>query len=293
MKRNINWLMKAGLLGILLFALNLLIHHSRYEPPYALDSQDLSWGESQLEKVLRDRPFMARYARKGDKVWDWTVRQFAGEWVEGGIEWDPRDMVPLWDCGFCAADGNGKARVLVSALSTLKNFHFGRPKKGPQLWYDLVFELCNAQVDRKRLEIDRLADEGKIGMEEYCFRRYLLEVVGTRQAVHQFFTRSWVPNCKRLSLDPWDEYMKKVGNVGIPVPTTRQFIEAYFNIDYSHPFERDLIQEDFCWHHELHKNQYETAVVPLLQKNHIPIPRPVSLPDLKKKLEAELPPGGL
>ncbi len=288
MRRNSIWF-KAGLLGILLFPFQSC---SRHEPPYRLFSENFTWGEYQVEKMLRDRPVMAKYVQKGDKVWNWTVRQFAGEWTKGGIEWDPSDPNPLWDAMYYGADGVNKALVQVSALSALKHFHFGKPKEGPELWCDLVFELCNLQVIEKYGEIKQLADMGKIGEEEYCFRAYLEEELDTRQEVRHFFMDLWVPNCNRLSLYPWDEFMKFDHNVGVPVWTSREFMNNYFSIDYSHPVKRNAFQEDFCYHHEFYKNQYENQVVPLLKKNKISIPTPMTMPDLKKKLSAELPPEG-
>ncbi len=286
MRRNIIWF-KAGLLGILLFSFQSCAPH---EPPYRLFPENFSWGEYQVEKMLRDRPVMAKYVQKGDKVWGWTVRQFAGEWIKGGIEWDPTDPKPLWDAMYYGADGINKARVQVTALSAMRHFHFGKPKEGPELWYDLVFELCNVQGFEKKREINHLADTEKIGEEEYCFRAYLEEAVDTRQKVRHFFMDLWVPNCKRLSLYPWDEFMKYADNVGVPVWTSREFMNKYFSVDYTHPVKRNGFQEDFCYHHEFYKKQYEDQVVPLLKSSLTPIPTPMTLPDLRKKLAVELPP---
>ena len=284
MKENIFWA-RVGFVGIFLLGFPAC---SRHEPPFRLDSQNLSWGEIQMEKMVRDRPAMAKYAQKGDEVWNWTVRQFAGEWEKGGIEWDPADPVPLWDARYYGAQGNRKAYVQVTALSAMKNFHFGKPKEGPELWYDLVFEFCNFQEMEKSREITRLADAGKIGEEDYCFRKTFLEAVDTRRAVHRFFADLWVPNCSRLTLDPWGEFMKMANNVGIPVWTAGQFVDKYFNVDYYRLPERNASAEDYYFHHQFYKKQYEEDVVPMLLNNQIPVPTPIDFLDLKKKMAAEI-----
>jgi uncharacterized protein len=259
-------------------------------PPYSLDKDQMAWGKAQFEKMLKDRPNMAKYVREGDGLWDWTVRQFAGEWEKGGIEWDPSDPVPLWDGRYYAEGAGRKARVQVTALSAIKSYHFGQPKSGPDLWYDLIFELCNFQMLEKTYAVNALAKAAKIDVEEYCYRKTWVEGVGTAQAVHNVYMAYWVPNCRELNLEPWDDFMKTMKLDGIPVPSNRKFWSNYFSPDYSKPRQGNIRDEDFVFHRLFYQKQYEDEMLPWLKMMDIPAPTPVPMDELKKKLEAELPP---
>ena len=134
--------------------------------PYPLNPSQLAWGESQLEEMLKDRPEMAKYVTRGDDLWDWIVRQFAGEWVHGGVEWDPSEPLPLHDAVSYQARKGRKARVLITDWRTTRRFHYGEMKHGPQMWYQTIFEFSNLKLTWKHLGIDQLALAGKIGEEE-------------------------------------------------------------------------------------------------------------------------------
>jgi len=231
---------------------------------------------------------MAKYARKGDKVWDWTVRQFAGEWVPGGIEWDASDPVTFWDsvC-YPAADGK-KARLQVTALSALKNFHYMEPKAGDELWYYTVFELVNFEMHQKIDQVNNDAHQGKIDGEEYSFRIYMIECTDTRTRVIAFFRDLWAPNCKEMGIDPWDEFTRTRLNIKVPVFTPQQFLDRYFKVDYSPTSQPSSRDESFVFHHNFYLHHYETVILPRMNSQGITPPAPMTLAELKQKMTAEL-----
>jgi|GEM_PF-3366864 hypothetical protein len=254
-----------------------------------LSPEELKWGETQVKRMLHDRPAMKKYVRKGDPLWDWTVRQFAGEWVEGGVEWDPSDPEKLWNAMFYPKGKDTKARIQVTEKSVLKNYRFGEKKEGPQLWNQVIFELCNVKVFSGAAARNRwMTLTGRITGEEYAFKQLLTEAVDTRKEVHRVSMNIWVPNCVRLKLEPWDDYLKSTGNVGAPFSSERGFINSYFSVDFEHPRPDVALDEDMGFHRRHSLDQYEKYYKPWMIEHHIPIPPEISMNELKQKMIEEL-----
>ena len=260
------------------------------KPPFQLDAQKLTWGESQFVQILHDRPAMAKYVRRGDPVWNWAVRQFAGEWVQGGVKWDPNDPNPLADAFSLPRRGNEKSSIQVTERSTRKKFHFGELKTGRELWWGMVLELCNLKMSEKFTEVKQLVSNGKMGMEEHCFKRFFVEQVYTMKAVGDFFENLWLPNCQKLFLKPEEERMFGMKGVHIVVLTPAQFIKRYFSVDYEHPQGNSFHEEDYLLHHQFYKDGFEKYYLPRLLKNNIPTPVPMTMDELKRKMTAEFVP---
>jgi hypothetical protein len=274
--------------SLILFTLCFSQLFAQGNPPYSLNAEQLAWGQSQLERMLQDRPAMAKYTRKGDPLWKWTVRQFAGEWKKGGIEWDPSDPDPLWNASsFYGPEENRKGRIQVTARFATKDFHFGEIKTGCILWQNAIFELCNFKSDRKWIAIDQAAANAKIGKEEYCFRRLFLENFVTFKYIKLIFMNLWVPNCRKLSLKPLDEYRGYLTYITRPLIPPRRFIEIYFNIDYSNAKTKN---SDIVMHHRSDEMVYENNVIPLLREKNLAEPTPMAMTDLKRKMLAEFVP---
>src|ERR1051326_747463 len=68
--------------------------------PQAHPSQEaLAFGEQQVEHMVEDRPQMKQYVQKGDPIWRYCVRQFAGEALGERIAWnnDPLELAEHYD----------------------------------------------------------------------------------------------------------------------------------------------------------------------------------------------------
>jgi hypothetical protein len=200
-----------------------------FNNPNKLKMGQLAWGERQLERLLKDRPAMTSYIRRGDDLWKWMVHQFAGEYVEGGIWWDARDPKPLWDSMYYGAGNGKKASIRVTKnIFMYKEYFWGKPKTGPVLWYETIFEIFNLITLKPIYELDELARKGGIGRENYILRRMLAERQ-TGQAAHDFFNKVWIPHCKRLNLPYEDKYLVKVYGDGIKVLSPEEVIKQKFN----------------------------------------------------------------
>jgi hypothetical protein len=54
---------------------------------YPVTAADLAFGKKQVDQMMHDRPVMALLVKKGDVIYEWTVRQFAGESLGHRIMW--------------------------------------------------------------------------------------------------------------------------------------------------------------------------------------------------------------
>ncbi len=173
-----------------------------------LTSAELAFGRSQLERMLRDRPAMSPYVREGDELWNWMIRQFAGEYVKGGIWWDARNPKPLWDAMSYDAVRGEKAHIQVSKNRYIsKDNHYGEPKTGPILWIETIFEIFNLKLSNLDYSTEILAKQGKISKEELVFKEMLKEEQ-TKRLANDFFNKTWIPHCKKLSLPYEDQFVK-------------------------------------------------------------------------------------
>lgn len=278
---------KLLLLIILLAPVGCSKKNTANRPPYPLNYQQLAWGEEQLVHLLKDRPAMAAYVQKGDPVWEWMVREFAGEWCEGGIEWDPTDPKPLWDGLYTASNGKRKAFIQVTERSVTKVIHYGQLKSGPYLWFEVVYELSNLRTAPDSARVDGLAYNGKISREEFSFKKFYLEAIQTRGYVHDFFINLWEPNCQKLGLEPYDQWLIDTYNQKMPVFSSKGFIDEYFGFDYSIASQNSSRAIDFAFHHNYFSKIYDTFDVPWMEKMKIPIPANESMVALKQKMMSE------
>jgi hypothetical protein len=126
-----------------------------------------------------------------------------------------------------------------------------------------------------------------MGEEEYAFRECYMEAVNTRQKVHDFFENLWVPNCEKLGLPAWDEFMVFTNNQNVPVFTPAQYVDFYFGVDYDHPRKGNMADEDLAFHRNFFRKQYEDYSLPDLKAKNVPVPTPMAMDELKRKMVEE------
>jgi hypothetical protein len=195
-----------------------------------LTSSQLATGEGQLERMLRDRPAMSPYVRKGDDLWMWMVRQFAGEYVEGGIWWDARNPKPLWNAESTQAEGEKASIQITNNFYNNKYNHWNEPKTGPVLWFEAFFEIYNLRNFTPATELNKMASLGKINKEDYIMRLFLMENQN-RKSVHNFFHEVWIPHCQKLHLPHEDKYLIELYGKGIKLLSAEEVYKKYFHPD--------------------------------------------------------------
>ncbi len=203
----------------------------------------LAWGETQLERLLNDRPVMTSYVHKGDDLWNWVVRQFAGEYVKNGIWWDARNPEPLWNAKSNEDMGKRASIQITSNFYSNNYFHWGEPKTSCVLWFELFYEMFNLQNLNLRYELMDMAKQGKVTKEEYIIRILLIENQSLR-SVHNFFHNIWIPHCRTLSLPYEDKFLIELHGEGIKVLTDEEVYKKYFHPElfrykyYSEEYDR-------------------------------------------------------
>jgi hypothetical protein len=189
------------------FALSNFLNKLEPEPSSIklkkINDDQLDWGQVQLERMLNDRPAMKPYIRKGDDLWVWVVRKFAGEYVNDGIFWDARNPNPLWDA--MSYSGNGKkAGIRVSEnIYKSEDGHWGKPKTGATLWIQAVFEILNLEHTKQFNALDNLVLQNKINKPVYVLESMLIENQ-TKVTAKDFLNKIWIPHCRKLSL-PYED----------------------------------------------------------------------------------------
>ncbi|RIK80589.1 MAG: hypothetical protein DCC68_10610 [Planctomycetota bacterium] len=108
--------------------------------PKTLSEDDLEFGRTQAAQLLRDRPVLAGHLQDGDILWNWIVRQFAGESAGCRCRWNPEP--PGNSDGQASAPENGVGAIQVA------QFDGAEDARGQRLTFDrvlstVVFECFN------------------------------------------------------------------------------------------------------------------------------------------------------
>lgn len=149
--------------------------------------------------MLRDRPRMARFVKKGDVIWNWTVRQFAGEGLGNRITWN----------GTPPADdflGNNTYDSTVCEIRILEVLR-GEQVPGEMQWAVTVFELVNIRGHENFTAYYNEVLEGKLTRKEYIRKMTEQEF----SALHQqqaFYKSVWIPHARRNKLSHTPYYWK-------------------------------------------------------------------------------------
>lgn len=267
-------------------------------PPYKLTEDQVSQGAAQLEKMLKDRPEMARYIRKGDGLWDWTVRQFAGESIQGGVQWDPGDPQGSFDSISCRPDPlRGKsAYIQVTRNYAVPNFHQGEPKTGPTLWYEAGIEFCNLISAHQFQTIDEEADRGQLSRDDFAFEMMAVENIVTNGNFHEFFYGIWMPNCQKLSVPFEDKrFIERYGTTvgkGWKADEYLKFFKLLSDEEGARalPGYQQMSLRDIKAHYDFYTGFYDKEKKPYQARNGVQIPSKLDWP-AREKFLAGLPIG--
>jgi len=188
-----------------------------------LSSEDLGHGEKQLENAIHDRPLMEKYVTKGGPIWNWVVRQFAGEYTGARTYWRSR-FTPVvgeknsWKLGgYCTPPRNGEPGII-----TVADMIEGRSLTGDQQWSHLIFECYNIRNGHPYEEYESKAAHAQLTKEQF-----VREVAGMEYDAmikrSVFYEKHWLPAMKEMG-----GFTSDPGDWGIPLPPTfDQWIARY------------------------------------------------------------------
>ena len=209
----------------------------------ALSQADLVYGEKQTTRMLKDRPRMANYVSKGDPVWTWTVRQFAGEGLGARILWNA--VAPIDEHVRAYNSGPNDRRSF--GLIAIREVDAGKPLSGEDQWSCAVFELYNIRNTKQFDETDKQAFAGKLTKEEFMRKFSTLEFnAGLSET--SFYHTTWLPHARKNNLTATDSCW------GVEDPATYDEWIACFKDPSGYPY---------CWYGTF----YDQEVVPRLKEN--------------------------
>lgn len=130
------------------------------------DAAGLDHGETELRRMLEDRPVMAQYGDAASPLSQWAVRMFAGEGPDQRVFWDAAEPWPGMDAMCHPRDADSPARIHV------RREYGDGPNKGEampfeRLWQGAVFELFNVGNSEQFVRIAKQAAAGELSKNDY------------------------------------------------------------------------------------------------------------------------------
>ncbi|MCX6382825.1 MAG: hypothetical protein NT023_25650 [Armatimonadetes bacterium] len=167
----------------------------------SLTKSSLQWGEKQLVQMLHDRPALQGFIQKGDPVWTWVVRQFAGEGLGGKVEWC---NLPMDDSseGETIPETKTSAHILIgypSAKSMRDKFY------REHLWATAIYELNNVQSVPEFFTLRIAINDHKINQEGWINRVGRLEYLALRRTKYTYLNL-WAPLMKSRGIFSNSDY---------------------------------------------------------------------------------------
>lgn len=172
-----------------------------------LSAADLAFGRQQVDQMMHDRPQMATCVERGDIVYQWAVRQFAGEATGQHIYWiaEVTDSPAAWPLSLSYRPiGSSEGRIFIS-----KQYQEG-PDSGQnlsceRLWACAVFELYNISYVNQESAVYQEAIAGKISRQEFTLRLAKIEYDAIQRTI-QFYQSAWRPFAKKKSHETTKKY---------------------------------------------------------------------------------------
>ncbi|HEX4128796.1 MAG TPA: hypothetical protein VHZ24_02050 [Pirellulales bacterium] len=134
-----------------------------------LSTDDIAYGEHQMQQLLKDRPEMAQHGITDSPIYRWTVRRFAGEGIGIRTEWDCRPPSQNEKGHYAEHDialGDAPPRIRLAKEPNDKD---GKPYADvfSWLWAGLVFEFYNLENSSEFLRLHVAAILGTVTTEQY------------------------------------------------------------------------------------------------------------------------------
>lgn len=213
----------------------------------------LRHGHAQVERMLKDRPAMALYVKKGDAVWTWAARQFAGAHFKTRIDWDPTPLPTGPAAHSILPDAERKhGGIRIRRLEVPKD-DAAKRKAFESSWHWASFELINVRGADEFTRIHMLACTGKLSRQKWLRANARQEHKAVLTAV-AYYNEVWKPWAKQAGFESDAKLW--------PVHTPKDF-ETWFQRVASGPS---------AWKHHYH-TFWDTQIVPYLGSAGIPIPK--------------------
>jgi hypothetical protein len=161
---------------------------------HQVSKDDLAFGEAQTDAMVHDRPRMLEFAKRGDNLWDWVSKHFAGASTGEKFYWEanPRADAPTRDgrparpvARHCFPMPGSSARRWVTVNDTDEDGYMISPE---DMWASVVFEFLNTRNDKSFAKLNQDALARKLSRDEYEKETLKLEF-DTHNQVNSTFDR--------------------------------------------------------------------------------------------------------
>lgn len=154
--------------------------------------------------MLRDRPDMARFVSQGEPVYEWAVRQFAGEGTGYRIQWE--NKAPRID----APASNQYATDFQKANIQIAAKYKDTTPDGERLWATAVYELFNIRSGKSYYSLWEEAVERKSTLDEWVKKNMRLEFEAVKNT-RIFFENYWRPLMTKKKIETHSYYWRENG----------------------------------------------------------------------------------
>ena len=163
-----------------------------YRSEHQLTAAALAHGRTQLQRILTDRPAMAKLVQPNDPIGQWVILQLAGAQSHALVHWQPQASAD-----FHIPEGVAAVHAYATPTSTAKIWV--RPSQdAEQLWASLIYELHNLHHGAAFRQITLDAQQFRCDEQEYIMRHARLEYQAGR-ATADFYRNHWQPFCQSKS----------------------------------------------------------------------------------------------
>lgn len=161
---------------------------------YPLTASDLAFGQKQVDRMMHDRPTMSQLVKKGDVIYNWTVRQFAGESIGHRILWMPTfpPKIPLLANAYNYGPDDSSYGYIFIRDKYPTGRRKGKSIYSEELWAYVVFESFNITNWRGFSSVNAAAFSRKISKDDYISQIAQLEFLASKR-VSQFYEEVWRP----------------------------------------------------------------------------------------------------
>lgn len=189
-----------------------------------VSSDDLIFGMSQTDKMMQDREPMRLLVQKGDRIYDWVSRQFAGEACGKRVSWNADENLgkpASYKSDHCYPSKDEKAFIRIRS---------GRDKDNVYdehlLWECCIFQLHSLRNFKSYDQNYNEACNGKLTKDQWI-RKNTENEFNTNKATKDFFYRNWAPHLKSKGIDPQEHLWE----VDWTPATYEEWIGAYCDPD--------------------------------------------------------------
>ncbi len=195
-----------------------------------VSSDDLIFGMAQTDKMMADRKPMTFLVKKGDPIYNWVSRQFAGEACGERVSWNPEEDLgkpAIYKADHCYPSKEEKAYIRIRSSNGSGNFYDEH-----SLWESCIFELHNIRNFKSFDSVFHKACNGKISKEDWLRRNTEIEYKSNLM-VKDFFYRYWVPYLNSKCID----HKKHIWDVDWTPQKYQDWMAAYEKDPSGYPWD--------------------------------------------------------